>query len=378
MRLNKHTKLIISLLFAVLIIFAFAVTRFYFSVPDETGGKGNQDIVATRLNSDSDGNTIFGTGDGHYGLIDSQGRVFVAPEWTELNFAGDDRCIASKNIGGRTVYGCIDYDGNIIVPFVYSKITERRVEQYDFYTAENADSGETVVYDSSFVPCFRRAWEGCTFDGSEMKLTSGKNSYIYTITPEGFPFTGASLSGEALSCGYDIDVTSRVLLSKLTVPMLEKMTADVGTYLEYAYTGDDDLLSKLTSGSRTGFLQLFPEEHKILDKKLKGISDIYIYSVRADGDVPRYEAAIKADTEITYSDDITGETRILRDVYKASVVFSGTGENNLTAVSGGFALRAPDYPKPEQNEPQLGSSAEIPAAGSEYIPITTQPAVLGY
>lgn len=357
--MNKRTKLVVSLLFAVLVILAAAVTRFYLGVPDGTDSKSNQAEIARRLESDESGNRIFEDGQGHFGVINSSDRIIVAPEWLELKFAGEGLCIAEKRIGGRTMFGCIDYEGSIAVPFIYSRITRRESGGYIFYTADADSDGSCVVYDSRFVPLFRQSWRSSSFDKGELVLKDDSGVYTYSVDSNGLLFKNASVSGESLGCGYELDISSRVLLSKLSVPMLEEIAGDLGKYIEFAYTGNDELLSDLTTGSRSGFQQLFPDDHKILTKQLLGISDIYIYSVKSGDDSPRYTVSAVCYTELTYSDE-TGETRSLRDGYTAAVEFSVSSEVDIAAVSGRFTLSEPEYPRPEPlaDEPETAPASE--------------------
>lgn len=362
--MNKHTRLLATLLFAVIIILAVAITRFYRNDTGDTGVGGGSVDVAKLLETDSAGNRIFQDSSGSCGLIDSSERLIVAPEWQELKFAGEDRCIAAKRIGGRTLWGCIDYEGDVSVPFIYSSIIRREVGGLELYTAESAEDGTTVLYSSSFIPFSGRAWQSCALRSDELTLSSAVGDYIYCVSGGELLFKRATVSGSVMGKDYTVDIVSRVLLSKLTVPMIEKMTAGAGSYIQYAFTGDDEMLSKLTTGSRAGFSQLFPEDHKILSKKLMGISDVYIYEKRSEDGRPHFLVTVTADTEIGYSDE-TGQKKSLRGEYKAEIEYSGS-ESDLTAVSGSFTQQEPDYPPPEL-PPEEGEAA-VPGEQSPGSP----------
>ena len=344
--MNKHTKLVVSVLFVVIIILAAAITRFYFDTPKDNVNKKNQPEIVRRLDVDSSGNRIFEDSSKNYGIADSSDRIIAAPEWLSLEFAGQNFCIASRRIGGKKLCGCIDYEGNITVPFIYESIRKKYCGNIVFYAADTSSGNECVIYNDSFVPAFRHSWTDCDVKDNEMILRSDEGVYTFSAGDGGFIFKSASVSGNTMGCDYSLDVYSRIVLSKLTAPMLEKICGDIGEYLEFAYTGNDDILSDITTGSRSSFFSLFQDDHKVLSKKLLGISDIYIYSKKSENGVPLYSVSLDADTEITYTDE-TGMKKTLRDKYRASVDFSGSSENNLTAVSGKFALSEPDYPKPE-------------------------------
>lgn len=346
--MNKHARLVATLLFVVIIILAAAITQFYLNVPDNISDLGDQTEIVHRLDSDSSGNVIFSDGSGKFGLADSGDRIVAAPEWNDLSFAGAGRCIAAKRSGSKNLYGCIDYEGNIVTPFIYSKI-ERLYPDGSYYSAKSASDGSFVLYNDDFSPCFRRTWSSCEVSGDKLILTDGSGVYSYFAGKDGLLFISASLEDSALECPYSIEIYSRVLLSKLTPSMIESMSECTGKYIEYAFSGDDELLSEITTGSRSGFVPLFPDDHRLLSKCFTGISDVHIYSVRSPDSVPRYEVSFTAKLEIVYTDE-NGEAQLLRGSYKAAVEFSGSSEHDLKALSGSFEKEAPDYPEPEPKD----------------------------
>ncbi len=359
--LNKHTRLVVTILFAVLIVLATAVTKVYFSSPDTVGNKNTQNEIVRRLDVDESGNRIFEDESGLYGVADSGDRIMVAPEWLSLEFAGGNKCIASGTVGGKKLVGCIDYDGNIAVPFIYEGITKKECGDTVFYIAVSHAGGESVVYDESFSPYFRRTWKKCDVSGDELSLSSESGEYVYTAGKDGFICKSASVKGETLGCVYKIDVYSRIILSKLSPDVLEKMSNDLSVYLRYAYTGNDDILSDITLGSRNGFQEIFADDHRVLSKRLLGLSDIYIYSKKTDDGTILYTVSVSADTEITYTDE-TGQKKSHREKYDASVDFSGNTENSLTAVSGKFAKTEPDYPA----SGEIGDNSDTNENTAEY------------
>ncbi|MDE6788993.1 MAG: hypothetical protein K2J47_06695 [Ruminococcus sp.] len=343
--MNKRTRLIVSLLFAVIIIFAAAITRFYVNVPDNMQSDSNQTEIVRTVETDSSGNIIFSDGKGSFGIADSV-RITANPEWQELKFSGDGRCIASKKIGGELLYGCIDYEGNAVTPFIYSDITRYTINNLVIYCAESSADNSFVLYNMDFMPLFRRSWDSCSFNGNEAVFSDDCGIYTFYADADGLLFKSAYVSGEVMDCPYNLNIYSRVLLSKLSPYMIEKMTAGAEKYLEYAYTFNDELLSEITSGNRSSFVPAFKNDNNIISRKLLGISDMHIYSVSSDDGIPHYDVSINADTEIIYYDE-SGTEKTLYDNYRLAVRFSGSSESDIHAVSGRFELDSPVYPKPE-------------------------------
>ncbi len=311
--------------------------------------------MISSIDSDSSGNRIFRDNGGLFGIIDSNDRIIVAPEWLDLKFADGNICIAKQRIDGNLLSGCIDYEGNISVPFIYQNIEYHQEEEFSFYIADSANDNSHVIYDSRFVPCFSRAWESCNISDGEITLKTNNGTYEYAISKDGFRLKSAEVIGKTMERSYVIDISSRILLSKLSVSMIEKIAEDTEKYIEFAYTGNDEILSDITTGGRSSFTQLFPDDHKILSKKLLNISEISIYSVRSEDNTPHYAVSVTADTKIEYSDEANGKNT-LKDEYTAVVEFSGYSENDLTAVSGSFTQEEPEYPQLEEESENVSEN----------------------
>jgi len=359
--MSKHMRLVVSVLFIVVIFLAIAITRSYSSTSRRTAGRSAQTDIEQRLAADSSGNRIFEDASGLFGVVDSSDRVIVPAEWRELSFAGDGICIASKRIGGTLLKGCVDYEGNVIVPFIYQSILPRESGGQNIYIAESGTDGSVIVYDSSFRPMFRKVWKKCEISGDYLVLSSDNGTYRYLPESSGIRLVRAQLSGEALGCGFSFEVKNADLLSALDPSMLEYMASTVAHYLGYAYTGDASYVSEVRTGGSPVFTKLFPEEKKILSRKLLGINGAFFYKSGSDKDgVAHYEVSLSASTEITYSADGDDQPLSLKDDYRAVVEFSGSSANDLTVVSGSFTVSEPTYPKTETGtEPETDNSAQF-------------------
>lgn len=344
--MSKNIRIVVSVLFAVIIVLAVAISRFYFNVSKDAGSSGNTEEIVQRLSADADGNRIFEGTNGLYGVADANDRVIVAPEWTELSFAGNQSCIASKRIGGRLLSGCINYDGNIIVPFIYRNIIRSNAGEFTCYIAETEDDGSFVIYDEKLTPCFMRAWDSCTSEENELYLESGESRLTYTAGEDGFVCKRAKTGGEALGCEYELNVSSRVLLSSLDCSKLEAVSEGVSAYLEFAYTGNYERLGESAGTPASGsFTMIFPGEDRITRRKLLGVSDIFIYSETSETGEQYFNVSLMAETEITYRNE-DGSFSFLSGEYKASVRFAAS-ETSVKPVSGSFIREVPDYPVEE-------------------------------
>ena len=200
-----------------------------------------------------------------------------------------------------------------------------------------------MVYDEDFTPCLGRSWDSCSFDSGELTLTSGNGTYTYSVSDSGFSLRLARLADSALDAPFQVDISSRILLSKLNAAILEEMISDTGRYIEFAVTGNSDYLSGIRTSGAAVFTPLFSGENNIITKNLISVPDIYLYSVRTEDSIPHYAVSVTAEVEIT-SKRQDGSRETFSGQYKAVVEFRGSSEADLAAVSGAFVDEKPDYP----------------------------------
>ena len=357
--MSKHMRFIVTVLLAVVLLLAAAIIKFYSDTGKSTGAGSAKIDVEKKLGSDQMGNRIFEDSSGLYGVIDSNERVVIDPQWIELKFVGENLCMVSKRLNGKLMTGCIDFEGNVVVPMIYRDIIKQSRGNFVFYTAYPAADDSCVLYDINFAPLFKRSWEGCSINENEMILTGTNGTYTYNIDYTGLTLKNAVLHNTAFDCEYELDVRSKNILLQLDPDMLDAICADSGKYIEYAFTGSREYLSDVRTGEKSVFTTIFPDDKKILSKKLTGISNVVIYITDSDDDKPHYTVSLTADTEIVYTDD-NDKAQTLTGSYKASVEFCGSSINDLAAVSGSFLKSSPDYPKtpePEKNPDNQDTTA---------------------
>ena len=341
--MTKHMRLVVSVLFIVIIVLAVAITRFYSSTGKSTELSGTQPAIEKILDDDKSGNHIFQNDSGMYGIIDSNERVIVYPEWNELKFTESGLCIASKRIRGKMLFGGIDYERNISLPFVYSDISRINMPYRTLYAAKSAYDQSVVIYDQNFNPCFSRVWDSYKESENELILRSKNGTYSYSVSSGDMILRNAAVKGEAIGHPFTIEVTNKYLLSQLSISSLENMCRAVERYMKYAFTGDSSLLSDINAAPSAVFLTLFPEDHSITEKNLMGISDISLYSASSDSDLAHYKLSITADISISYKNE-EKKLKRLRGDYKSIMEFTYSPNDGLKVISGDFVPNKPSYP----------------------------------
>ena len=117
--MSSRAKLLISILFILANILTIGLTRFYFDVTKNNGKIGSDDKVDSIIQSYGD-MQVFRNPGGYCGVINSDGAVVIEPEWMEILDITSSIILVSRRIGNDVLIGGIDYEENIVLPFVYS------------------------------------------------------------------------------------------------------------------------------------------------------------------------------------------------------------------------------------------------------------------
>ena len=348
--MNKNMRLAVSVVFIVIIVLAVAITRFYSKSEKTVYSGAAQPEVEKLVGSDVDGNRIFQDSSGLYGIIDSSDRVIVSPEWRDLSFTDSGLCIASKHLKSSDLYGCIDYEGNIVVPFVYSSITAAAFPGKKLYFAQTADNGSYAVYDAGFTPCFSATWKECRADGENLILQTADGTYKYKVSNAGIALKESSTKGSAAGdIDFIIEIMDSRMLSMLSPQIIEAISDDIGGYLEYAYKRDETAPEGQAENRFSKCTPIFPDE-KDITTILTDISDIRFRNIDVKDDVIFADVSLKAGTDVKYTEN--GKGKEFHNDYRAELKFAGRTSADIHITSGGFRKSKPDYPAPEPEEQQ--------------------------
>ncbi|MBQ8582333.1 MAG: hypothetical protein IJ487_01155 [Ruminococcus sp.] len=353
-------KLIVSVLFIVIILLTAAISRFYSDTTKTTYDGSAQTEVEKLYDTDPEGNRIFENDEGLFGIIDSSDRIIVAPEWYQLQFCDNGICIAKSRIKNETLSGCIDYEGNIVVPVIYRNIIRHSADGLTFYTAQADSDSSWVVYDKNFTPCFTNSWTGCEFSDKTLTLTDKKGRFTYSADENGLEFSSAVVKGNTLGCDFTLSIDTGTLLDKLYPRLIETVSTVTEKYIEYAFSGDNSTLSGIkASGSLS---QIFPGDDRIISKKLTGISKVFLYSTNSTDGEQHFIVSVSADAEITYK-SVSGSDTSMNVSCNALIELSGSTENSIRALSASFTPSKLPYPEeeipPSENENDVGPEKSL-------------------
>lgn len=173
--MNKHTKLVVGFLVAVLILLIIAIASLSrdISKNSESSQNSASDIVVN-----ANGNEIVQGDNRLYGVVDAAGNSIIEPIWEQLHFIGTEYLAATKKTDDGRRVGVLDLDGNVAAPFVYSDV---HALTPSYYLASFADSEQVVLYDSAFCATDTTVWDRYSWENQLLTLTKGEDVFLFSL-----------------------------------------------------------------------------------------------------------------------------------------------------------------------------------------------------
>jgi len=305
----------------VIIILVICITRFYFDVSKDTGKNISSPVIYSRSEQPVNGMYIFEDENGLSGVIDENSSIILEPQWHSIEIMNNGFFIVSGMFGDDILYGCVDSEGNVTVPFIYSGFEKFGTDNMMFYVGKISGENSCIVYDNRFLPCLGRVWDSFDISGNKLNLYYNENIYSYFAGDDGISLKSTIIKNRAVKKKYSISFSSRVLLSKLDYRSLEKISDCISAYLDYSFTGNYSLLEPyVQQENQQNFSEFFYRYPEIDSKRLRAVKDISVYQEKLDDGTQCITASVKISAGISYPD---GDENInLKDIYCAEVRFS--------------------------------------------------------
>lgn len=260
--MNKHTKLFVAFLFALLVVLVIATVSFSIDI-SKNSNASQENSLNSAINSN--GNQIFQNEDGMYGLEDAGGNTLIDADWEQLQFLNIDYLAAVTETDEGKRMGVLDLDGNIASPFVYQDI---RALTASYFLASFADSAQCVLYDSKFRIVESTVWDSCTYEKSQIILTKENDVFYFTVEDAGLVLTEVAMSRISGDSTFETNWngTGTAFLSSA----------------EWSYTADmmQQLLTMILSDDFTSLMSITDQNHEELI--LTSASQISQSILRAD------------------------------------------------------------------------------------------------
>ncbi|MGN0631159.1 MAG: WG repeat-containing protein [Ruminococcus sp.] len=279
--MNKHSRVIVIFLLIILSVLCAAIILFRIDVGKDAGGMES----SSSLSVSSDGNSVaivYKDSSGMYGLKDKSGNIILEPEWAELVSLGGGSFCAKLVTRLDTLYGVIDWKGDIIVPFVYDEIT--RISDY-LYSARLRDSGKYHFYGTDLSLLMNGSADSFFLEGTNLFFKQGEDTFTYK-QGEKLSLVRAELPRYKRPVDIDIKVENPDVLSVMDCAEWSSFGDSVITILDAVRRNKPELLAE---ASERSVISDILSAIKEMEQWKGRISDnTYVYTVDSNGETIVY------------------------------------------------------------------------------------------
>ncbi len=270
--MNKHTKIVVSILAIVLLLLILATVSFSMDISRQSAA------VQTEVSDgtvNADGNEIVQSDEGLYGVDDAAGNTRIAPVWEQLHFIGSEYLSAGKDTAEGLRLGVLDLDGNVIAPFVYSEVYALTP---DFYLAVFADSGQIVVYDAGFRAIDAAVWDDFIWENQQLSLIKGEDTFSFSLEDAQMVLEKADISRSARSFSFSLE-WSRGSLTECSPTTWSDVADTLLQFVQMVRTQSFSNLDQVVSVESLENL-----ESSLTLKRIRGVGDTLYITTGTDSD----------------------------------------------------------------------------------------------
>lgn len=242
--MSSQTKFLMSMLFIVVIILCIVLTRFYFDVTKNTESNTHDSRVESIVRSYGD-IQVFRSVNGNYGLLDADRTILIEPEWLKILDVTENMILVSGSINNQELIGGIDYEENVILPFVFRSV--KRLGQ-DYWLGEVYEDDRCIIYDREYQAVFQESFDSVSYENKLMTLYNPTDTLYYDMSEEPPVFRRAEFSSQITDkLNLNWKIANQVYLAELTKEDLRRINRLVSEYMQMLQEGDFQHLGELTA-----------------------------------------------------------------------------------------------------------------------------------
>ena len=241
--MSDRAKLLISILFIAAIILTIGLTRFYFDVTKNNGKIGSDDKIESVTQTFGD-MKVFRNPSGYCGVINAEGAVVIEPEWMEVLDVTPNIVLVSRRVGNDILIGGIDYEENIVLPFVYS---EFRDLGGGYKAGIVSADGNCIIYDSAYRMAFSSCYDTAAFENRFLILTTEGSSFWYSVNAMKPQLRRAELKTTVGTRTLSWRISNQVYLTDLSEQDLLRISQCVSSYTDMLLADDFSGLASVTT-----------------------------------------------------------------------------------------------------------------------------------
>ncbi|MDE5768054.1 MAG: hypothetical protein K2H82_01580 [Oscillospiraceae bacterium] len=200
----------------------------------------------------------------------------IEPEWLEILDVTPELAIVSGKMHGEILVGGVDYEENMVIPFVFSSL-EKLGDGYHLGIIR--EDGRSVIYDKDYQLVFQESFEKISYHNKLLTAQTAQGSYLYDMSGDVPVLRSAKLHCKLFGSVLNWKISNQFYLSSLSVADLKSMNQHVPAYLDMLTAQDFSGLGEISGEEYIGNLmkQQIPE-----NVSLKEISQFW-FSQRESG-----------------------------------------------------------------------------------------------
>ena len=300
-KMNWHIKLMFIFLFCTLVVMLAALIKFYYDVNKENNQAYLDSNIITDLSTDKTNYKIIRNDDGMLGIVDSEGRSVIEPQWDNIYILNSNRFAVQKKINDVLKMGIIDSDENYITPFIYTKFIS---VDNDYLIGYFENETGFSVFDTCGNLITDKKWLKYQYDKDNKKLTLSNDSgdYIFLNDNNKIICSEIKFSRKIKSeINITFDVNNAELIEQINSDNLFDIFNIMCTYFEALTSNNMEEIKKITNDQYYSSLSL---NNFFNNCEIKNISNVkiekfiseectYILSVEVIYDYKNHENNIK-------------------------------------------------------------------------------------
>ena len=274
--MNSQTKFLVAMLFVIAVILCICLTRFYFDVTKNTKHSAGVSGVESIVRSFGE-LQVFRSEDGGCGLLGADLHVLIEPDWTEILDVTDSLVLVSGQMNQQLLVGGIDYEENVILPFVFSSVENIGD---GFHVGTVAQDKRKIILDKNYQPVFQESFLSVEYHNKIMQLTNETETLLYDMAVRPPALRSAAFSCHIAENSELLWKTSnQFYLSELTVSDLWHINKWAEIYIQMLRENDFRNLAQISVSEYFSSLArtVFPEQ-AVLKK-----ADDFSFSRRESG-----------------------------------------------------------------------------------------------
>lgn len=344
--MSNQAKFLISLLFIVAIILCAGLTRFYLDATKNTGVIDDDGKVVSLVKEYDNGMRVFESESGYYGLLDAEGAIIIEPEWMEILTVTEDMALVSKRMLDEVLIGGVDFEENIVFPFVFRSM--QKIND-TYYIGTIAEDDSCIVYNTSFVPMFYHSWDRAEYDKGMLLLEKEQCRFSYYIAEAEPIFRKAQMQCMIADIPLEWNVSNRIYLTELTPEELLRINDIVTSYIEMLMRND---FTQLPSISSAEYISGLSKTDCFAGMQFETVTDFSFSSVDREKKLYDFAFTIEYAAEPTPTETATDPTIPMGEMEKSVEVhlfFRRNAANQFVLTSMDLDYRSVQIPLQNAN-----------------------------